>query len=89
MVESNEETWTLTAYCGCKKCCGKEDCISASGRKLTNADALKVCAAPSTFPFGTVLTVSGGWSGTLEVVDRGGAIKDRRLDVWLGDSTKH
>jgi hypothetical protein len=46
--------WVLTAYCGCKSCCGKEetpiappeDCIAADSTKLTNDDAEKVCAAP-------------------------------------------
>ena len=88
MVESN---WTLTAYCGCKKCCGKEDCVAAGGKKLTNDDAGKVCAAPREIPIGTNLTVScdDGWSGTLKVVDRGGAIKNHKIDVWMGDKTQH
>ena len=83
MVESSNDNWTLTSYCKCKKCCGKDDGVSASGRVLTNADEGKVCAAPSSFPFGTVLTISGGWSGRVTVVDRGGDIHGKRLDIYM------
>ena len=74
--------WKLTAYCACAKCCGKSDGITASGYKLSAADHLKVCAAPSNFAFGRVLKISGGWNGTVTVRDRGGAIKGKRLDIF-------
>ena len=77
----SETGWTLTAYCGCSKCCGKEDCIAANGQKLTNADAERVCAAPSNIPFGSVIEITGGWTGTVRVVNRGGAILGKRLDI--------
>jgi hypothetical protein len=50
----------LTAYCVCNQCCGKEDGISVSVKQLSNSNAYKVCAAPSKFPFGITITISGG-----------------------------
>lgn len=84
MVESGG--WEISAYCGCMNCCGKTDCVSANGTKLTNAMAGKVCAAPKDIPFGTQIKVSGAFNGTLTVVDRGGAIVGKKLDVWMGTS---
>ena len=77
-----ESGWTLTAYCKCQKCCNKSDGVTANGHLLTDNDHLKVCAAPKEIPFGTNITISGGWSGTVTVVDRGGAIKNKRLDIY-------
>ena len=74
--------WTLTGYCSCAKCCGKSDGITSSGYQLTDADHLKVCAAPSSFAFGTTINISGGWSGSVVVQDRGGDIKGKRLDIY-------
>ena len=84
-----ETEWTISFYCGCQKCCNKEDNVSADGTQLTNADAYKVCAAPKTFAFGTEITISGGWSGAVTVHDRGGAIQGKRIDVYCGDKSKH
>lgn len=39
-------------------------------------------AAPPEFPFGTKMFIPG--IGMTEVLDRGGAIKNNRLDVWFG-----
>jgi peptidoglycan hydrolase-like protein with peptidoglycan-binding domain len=39
-------------------------------------------AAPSNFQFGTKISIPG--FGTGRVCDRGGAIKNKRLDVWFG-----
>lgn len=33
--EGTSGIWKVTAYCGCKICCGKTDGITASGRKET------------------------------------------------------
>lgn len=84
-----ESGWTLSAYCACKKCCGKEDGIATSGTQLSNADIKQVCAAPSKFSFGTTIKISGGWNGTVTVEDRGGAIKGKRLDIFMGMKEKH
>jgi len=68
----------VTAYCPCKKCCGKwADGITASGAKAQG----KLIAAPKEIPFGTWINVPGyGWA---EVKDRGGSIKRNRLDVFF------
>lgn len=69
-------TYTITAYCPCKKCCGKwANGITASG---TTAIANHTIAAPKNIAFGTVLVIDG-----MEYVveDRGGAIKNRKLDI--------
>ena len=41
------------------------------------------------FAFGTLISVSGGCNGTLKVVARGGAIKGKKIDVWMGDKNHH
>lgn len=67
----------LTAYCGCAKCCGNNDGITASGTRVT---AGRTIAAPSNFAFGTQLEIDG-YIYTVE--DRGGAIKGNRLDIYF------
>jgi len=67
----------ITAYCSCKKCCGKTDGITASGTKVT---AGKTIAAPSRFAFGTQLEIDGH---IYTVEDRGGAIKGNRIDIYF------
>ena len=71
-------TFTVTGYCPCKKCCGKEDGITASGVKATSNHTL---AAPSTYSFNTKIELDG--YGTFVVEDRGGAIKGNRLDRFF------
>ena len=59
------------------------DCLhTANGYKLTPQDAYKVAACPPEMPFGTKLEIDG--IGTVTCVDRGGAIKQKRLDIWAG-----
>lgn len=41
-----------------------------------------IAAAPKNLPFGTKIKIPG--FGTVSVHDRGGAIKDDRLDIWVG-----
>lgn len=72
------EKWRITAYCPCKLCCGKySDGITASGAPAKG----KLIAAPKSIPFGTWIDIPG--YGYAEVLDRGGAIKGRRLDVFF------
>lgn len=69
-------TFTVTHYCSCENCCGKSDGITASGVVATENHTV---AASSDIPFGTVLVVNG-----IEYVveDRGGAITDKRIDIY-------
>ena len=71
------ETYKITAYCSCSKCCGKTTGRTATG---TQATAGRTVAAPSKFAFGTKLNI-GGHIYTVE--DRGGAIKGNRIDVYF------
>ena len=74
----------VTAYCPCTKCCGPHaHGTTASGRRVTHNDG-KFVAADSKLPFGTELIIPGYADGqAVEVLDRGGAIKGNRLDVFF------
>lgn len=74
--------YKLTAYCGCSKCCGKSDGITACG---TKAAAGRTIAAPFNFSFGTKLEINGH---TYTVEDRGGAIKGNRIDVFFNSHSE-
>ena len=74
----------VTAYCPCTKCCGpKAQGITASGKRISHNDGLFV-AADKRFAFGTKLVIPGYAAGhVVEVLDRGGAIKGNKLDVYF------
>ena len=74
---SKVKIYKVTAYCACSKCCGKNTGITASGKRAT---AGRTVAAPSTFKFGTKLSINGK---TYIVEDRGGAIKGNRIDLYV------
>lgn len=76
-AQVNGETYKITAYCSCSKCCGKTNGITASGTKATQG---RTVAAPSKFAFGTKLNI-GGQIYTVE--DRGGAIKGNKIDIYV------
>ena len=70
--------FTVTAYCPCKKCCGRfADGITASGHKIRLGD--KIIAAAPEIPFGTKMEIPG--YGGAEVLDRGGKIKGNKIDI--------
>ena len=70
-------TFKLTAYCACKKCCGKSNGITASGARAVEGVTV---AADKRFPFGTKLIIDGH---EYTVQDRGGAIKSNRIDIYF------
>ncbi|MEM7808016.1 MAG: 3D domain-containing protein [Planctomycetota bacterium] len=76
----------VTAYCPCVKCCGpRAKGVTASGLPVSYNDGLFVAGDTEFFPFGTRLVVPGyGSDGgeVVEVIDRGGAIKGMKLDVY-------
>lgn len=72
------ETFKLTAYCPCIQCCGKTDGITASGTKATEGRTIAV--DPNVIPFGTEVIINGH---TYIAEDKGGAIKDNRIDVYF------
>jgi 3D (Asp-Asp-Asp) domain-containing protein len=75
----------VTAYCPCKKCCGpKAQGITASGKRINFNDGLFVAADKNVFDFHTRLQIPGYASGQpVPVLDRGGAIKGNKLDVFF------
>lgn len=68
-----------TAYCPCKKCCGKSDGITATGIKAKANHT--VAADPNILPYGTELLFD---CNTWVVEDCGGAIKgENRIDIFF------
>lgn len=79
------KSFNTSAYCSCAKCCGKTNGITASGAKATEWYTL---AAGKGYKIGTVVYIpafknkpNGGW---FVVQDRGGAISNTKLDVYMG-----
>ncbi len=72
--------YRVTAYSACVRCCGKSDGITADGTYAPGFKGVLV-SAPKDIPFGTRLWVEG--VGLVEVHDRGGAIKGRRLELFF------
>jgi len=75
----------VTAYCPCTKCCGPEAAgITASGLPVSHNEGKFVAADTKVLPFGSKLNIPGyGDDTSVPVIDRGGAIKGQRLDVFF------
>ncbi len=78
----------VTAYCACRRCCGKfADGITASGHKIRRGDTF--AAADRRYSFGTEMIVAGYNNGKpIKVLDRGGAIRGNKLDVFFNSHRK-
>jgi 3D (Asp-Asp-Asp) domain-containing protein len=76
-------TMTVTAYSPDERSCGKwADGITASGYSVWTNGMNLVAADESILPFGSLVSVPGYDNGdVVPVLDRGGAIKGKRLDV--------
>lgn len=74
----------VTAYCPCTKCCGPNAAgITASGKRVSYNNSKFVAADTTVLPFGTKLIIPGYASDkAVEVIDRGGAIKGNKLDLF-------
>jgi len=85
--ESSDEWRTIrmrvTGYCPCSKCCGKfADGITANGHKIRPGDTF--VAADKRYSFGTEMVIEGYSNGkSVKVLDRGGAIRGNKLDVFF------
>ena len=77
-AEYNEITVTATAYCPCKKCCGKTDGITATGTQATAGRTIAV--DPSIIPYGTEVIINGN---TYVAEDCGGAVKGKDIDIFF------
>ncbi|MBL7153071.1 MAG: 3D domain-containing protein [Phycisphaerae bacterium] len=73
----------VTAYCPCEKCCGKySDGITASGHKIRPGDVF--VAADRKYAMDTEMIIAGyNKTEPVKVLDRGGAIRGDRLDVFF------
>lgn len=83
------KNFNTSAYCSCSKCCGKTTGITASGAR---ASAWYTIAAGKGYKLGTVIYIpafsnkpNGGW---FVVQDRGGAISNSKLDVYMGSHSE-
>ena len=74
--------YKITAYCPCAKCCGKATGKTASG---TMARANHTIAAPGNFAIGTKLKINGV---VYTVEDRGGAIKGKKIDIFVNSHSQ-
>jgi 3D (Asp-Asp-Asp) domain-containing protein len=73
----------VTAYCWCKKCCGKHsDGITANGHRIRIKD--RFVAADKKYSFGTEMIVPGyNDSQPVKVLDRGRVIRGNKLDIFF------
>ncbi len=82
-----------TAYCLCRKCCGKSPNssgygVTASGLKIVPGNNMKVIAVdPKVIPLGTKVYVQGLYGandyGYAVAADTGGAIKNKKIDLYM------
>jgi 3D (Asp-Asp-Asp) domain-containing protein len=81
--EWQEVRMRVTAYCPCPICCGEySDGITACGHKIQPGDTF--VAADGRYSFGTEMLIPGySNSQPVKVLDRGGAIKGNKLDVFF------
>ena len=75
----------VTGYCPCTKCCGPNaQGITASGKRVSYNRGRFVAADTKVLPFGTKLSIPGYHGAEpVEVIDRGGAIKGHKLDLYF------
>jgi 3D (Asp-Asp-Asp) domain-containing protein len=75
----------VTAYCPCAKCCGPNaHGVTASGKDVTYNGGVFVAADTHQYVFGTKFSIPGYHNGhSVEVIDRGSAIKGDHLDVFF------
>lgn len=83
------KSFNTSAYCSCSKCCGKSTGITSSGEKASSWYTL---AAGKGYPIGTIIYIpalqnkpNGGW---FVVQDRGGAISNNKLDVFVSSHSQ-
>ena len=82
IIEVEEPAWEsyiLTAYCPCMKCCGKTDGITATGTQATHGRTIAV--DPDIIPYGTEVVIEG--MGTFIAEDCGGAVQGNKIDIFF------
>ena len=83
MLPRGKFTINASAYTAAADECGKDDGITASGLKVTEKQTL---ACPANFPFGAKIHIEGMGDYTCE--DRGGAIVDNHIDIYMKTKTE-
>lgn len=78
-------SFTVTAYCCCKDCCGKEPThpaygITKSGKKATEGRTIAV--DPTVIPLGSTVYLNGT---SYIAEDTGSAIKGKKIDLFIND----
>lgn len=68
-----------TAYCPCHKCCGKTDKITYTGKVAKRDHTIAV--DPKVIPLGSRVYIEG--LGIRYAEDIGGAIKNKRIDIYM------
>lgn len=81
-------SFTVTAYCCCKECCGKDTThpaygITKSGKRATEGRTIAV--DPKIIPLGSTVYLNGK-AYTAE--DTGSAIKGNKIDLFINDHQK-
>jgi len=82
-VQEGQKKYFNGGYRGDKMMnCGEGDClVTSSGYQLKPEDAGKIIACPKEYAFGTIFEIDGK---QMRCEDRGGAIKNKHLDLWVG-----
>ena len=70
--------FVITHYCACEKCTVDGDGITASGTQATAGRTIAV--DPEVIPYGTTVIIDGH---AYVAEDCGGAIKGRRIDIFM------
>lgn len=78
-ISGEWQSFTITAYCGCEKCCGKTDRITATGTHAV--EGVTIAVDPAVIPYGSLVDIEG--IGTFIAEDCGGAIKGNKIDIYF------
>lgn len=78
-ISDEWQLFTITAYCGCEKCCGKTDRITATGTYA--AEGVTIAVDPTVISYGSEVDIEG--IGTFVAEDCGGAIKGNKIDIYF------
>lgn len=80
VLADTNQSYTVTAYCSCQKCCGKWSKFNKTADGHQPKQGV-TCAAPRSMPFGTKLNIEG--VGTRIVQDRLSNRYDNRIDIYF------
>lgn len=80
--------YIATAYCACSKCCGWNTGITATGTQATQGRTIAV--DPRDIPYGSrvVVIFADGRQHAYIAEDTGGAIREKRIDIFFDSHTE-